>query len=366
MKIAQVAPLFESVPPHLYGGTERIVHYLTEELIHQGHEVTLFASGDSITNARLVTCVNRALRLSQTYQDAVPLHLLLLERLLSEIEDYDIVHFHLDFLHFPLMRRLAHYPSLTTLHGRLDLPEHQMLLREYEDLPLVSISDNQRLPAYWANWQGTVYHGLPTNLYHFQAQSEPYLVFIGRFSPEKRLDRAVEIARLAQMRLIVAAKIDEKERKYYEKDIKELLKQPHVEYIGEVGEAEKQELLGSAQALLFPIDWPEPFGLVMIEAMACGTPVIAFSNGSVPEVIDHGISGYIVHSIEQAVEAAHRCKDHSRQMVRITFERRFSVTTMADNYLKIFRNRIDDSEGVYRFKSGSQPTGVDHPWRRPI
>ncbi|GIX47225.1 MAG: glycosyl transferase [Candidatus Tectimicrobiota bacterium] len=335
MRIAQVAPLYESVPPKLYGGTERVVSYLTEELVRQGHEVTLFASGDSQTRARLVSPCARALRLDARCRDPLVYHILMLEQVFREAADFDLIHFHIDYLHFPLVRRQL-TPALTTLHGRLDLPDLVPLYREFGDLPVVSISNAQRQPLPWLNWQGTVYHGLPPDLYTFQPQPGSYLAFLGRISPEKRPDRAIDIALRTGMPLKIAAKVDRVDRAYFEEVIRPRLRHPLVEYLGEIGEAEKNAFLGNAYALLFPVDWPEPFGLVMIEALACGTPVIAYRCGSVPEVLEHGVTGYIVDGLEEAVRAVERIPLLSRQQCRQVFEARFSVARMARDYLAIY------------------------------
>lgn len=334
MRIAQVAPLHESVPPKLYGGTERVVHYLTEELVKMGHEVSLFASKDSETSARLVPCCERALRLGGVKDRLAP-HILQLERVAQMADQFDIIHFHVDHVHFPLMRRLG-APHVTTLHGRLDLPELRPLFEEFKDMPVVSISEAQKAPLPFANWVGTVYHGLPRDLYRFHARPGNYLAFLGRISPEKRPDRAIEIAERVGMKLLIAAKVDEADRAYFEQVIKPRLQSPWVEFIGEINDREKEEFLGKAYALLFPIDWPEPFGLVMIEALACGTPVIAWRCGSVPEVIEEGVSGFIVESIEEAVEAVERVGELKRVLCRKAFERRFTSEVMAQNYLKVY------------------------------
>jgi glycosyltransferase involved in cell wall biosynthesis len=341
MRIAQVAPLYESVPPKLYGGTERVVSYLTEELVRLGHEVTLFASGDSRTSARLVAGCPRALWRDENCRETLPLHVRLLELVFQDVSRFDVLHFHCDYLHFPLLRRIP-CPSVTTLHGRLHLPDLQPLFDEYSEVPLVSISDDQRRPIPWANWQATVHHGLPRHLHTFREGPGAYLAFLGRISPEKRLDRAIEIACAAGMRLRVAAKIYPEERGYYEQSIVPLLHEARgwVEFIGEVGGSDKDEFLGNAHALLFPIDWPEPFGLVMIEAMACGTPVIAFRNGSVPEVLQHGLTGFIVESVEQAVQAVRQVPGLSRPAIRRAFEERFDVARMAHDYLHVYRRMV--------------------------
>jgi glycosyltransferase involved in cell wall biosynthesis len=337
VKIAQIAPLYERVPPKLYGGTERIVSYLTEELVEAGHEVTLFASGDSVTQAELVVCCDRALRLNPAVRDASPYHVAMLELLRSRAAEFDVLHFHIDHIHFPLVRALAR-KSVTTLHGRLDLPDLAPLFRVFSDIPFVSISKNQRQHLPGVNWAGTVYHGLPRNLLPYRPMaSGGYLAFLGRISPEKRPDRAIEIARRANMPLLMAAKIDKADHEYWLSKIKPLIDDsPIVTYIGEITETEKASFLGGAKALLFPIDWPEPFGLAMIEAMACGTPVIAFRKGSVEEIVTNGVSGFAVDSIDEAVAAVSRIDSLSRKLTRHAFEERFTVTSMAKNYLEIF------------------------------
>lgn len=338
MRIAQVAPLYESVPPKLYGGTERVVSYLTEELVRMGHEVTLFASGDSETSARLVPGCARALWRDPGCKETLPQHVKLMELVFADVSRFDLIHFHCDYVHLPLLRRLP-CPSLTTLHGRVDIPEVRTLFEEYADIPLASISDSQRRPVPSANWQGTVHHGLPRDLHPFSEKSEGYLAFLGRISPEKRLDRAIEIARRTGRRLKVAAKLYAEEDDYYREMIEPLLMQSRdfIEFIGEVGGREKDEFLGKADALLFPIDWPEPFGLVMIEALACGTPVIAWREGSVPEVIEDGVTGYIVGSIDEAVSAVNRLQWLDRHDCRRAFETRFDAARMADEYVAIYR-----------------------------
>jgi glycosyltransferase involved in cell wall biosynthesis len=338
MRIAQVAPLFESVPPKLYGGTERVISYLTEELVRLGHEVTLFASGDSETKAKLVPACPRALWRDESCRETLPHHVRLMDLVFQDASRFDVIHFHCDYLHFPLLRRYP-CPSVTTLHGRLHVPDLQPLFGEFADVPLVSISDDQRRPIPWANWQATVYHGLPRDLHTFRERQGDYLAFLGRISPEKRLDRAVAIARQAGKRLKVAAKIYPEERDYFSQTIKPLLHESRswVEFIGEVGGREKDEFLGNALALLFPIDWPEPFGLVMIEAMACGTPVIAWRNGSVPEVIEDGMTGFVVDSMDEAVQAVGRVASLSRHACRRAFEERYDAARMARDYLEVYR-----------------------------
>jgi glycosyltransferase involved in cell wall biosynthesis len=335
MKIAQVAPLHESVPPRLYGGTERIVHYLTEALVDEGHDVTLFASGDSCTRARLEPIVETALRLDERVVDALAPHLLMFDRVAELAAKFDVIHFHTDYLHFPVFRRCA-VPHVTTFHGRLDLRDLRPVFDNFRELPMVSISDYQRMPVSRANWLGTVHHGLPEDLYRFRPESGDYLAFLGRMSPEKRPDRAIEIAIRSGLPLKMAAKVDKADREYFDARIRPLLEHPLIEFVGEVNERQKSELLGKARALLFPIDWPEPFGLVMIEALACGTPVVAFSHGSVPEVLRHGETGFIVSTVEEAVEAVANIGAISRARCRREFESRFSARLMAKNYAALY------------------------------
>jgi glycosyltransferase involved in cell wall biosynthesis len=341
MKVAQVAPLYESVPPKLYGGTERVASYLTEELVRQGHDVTLFASGDSVTSATLRPMCAAALRLEGgKIVDPLAPHVRMLELVAQEGADFDIVHFHIDYLHFPLTRR-QRLTALTTLHGRLDVPDIHPLFQEFPDMHLVSISDAQRAPMPWANWVGTVHHGLPEDLYVPQEQAGKYLAFIGRISPEKRLDRAIAVAKQVGIPLKIAAKIDASDRDYFESEIRNLMDHPLIEYVGEISEPEKSEFLGNAMALLFLIDWDEPFGLVMAEAMACGTPVIAYGSGSIPEVIDDAVTGYIVDSIEGAVDAVTRIDALDRRLIRSIFEDRFSARRMCLNYVEIYQKLRD-------------------------
>ncbi len=339
MRIAQVAPLYESVPPKLYGGTERVVSYLTEELVKQGHEVTLFASGDSVTRAELVAVAPESLRLAKNCVDQLACHVLMLEQVCKRAKDFDLIHFHIDYMHFPISRRQG-WPHLTTLHGRLDIPELPALYDEFPDMAVVSISDAQRQPLPQARWAGTVYHGLPPDLHPYREQPGQYLAFLGRISPEKRVDRAIAIAKRVGMPLKIAAKIDAADRKYFQAEIEPLFNDPLVEYIGEIGEEEKSAFLGNALALLFPIAWPEPFGLVMIEAMACGTPVIAYRHGSVPEVIDQGVTGFIAEDLDEAVLAVEQASTLDRRLCRQTFERRFSTRRMARDYVKIYERLI--------------------------
>ncbi len=336
MRIAQVAPLYESVPPKLYGGTERVVSWLTEELVAQGHEVTLFASGDSLTTARLIPVCPQALRLNSHCVDQLAHHIYLLERVLREKDEFDLIHFHVDYLHFPLSRSHA-LPQVSTLHGRLDIPDLIPLYREFSEMPLISISDSQRGPLSWANWQGTVHHGLPEDSFEPSFGPGEYLAFLGRVSPEKGLDHAIEIAKRSGIPLKIAAKIDRADRDFFEVRIKPLLDHGLVEYIGEIREHEKNEFLGGAAALLFPINWEEPFGIVMIEAMACGVPVIAYPRGSVAEIIEDGTSGRLVHDIDSAVEAVARLSELDRYVCRCRFEERFTAKRMAEDYLTIYQ-----------------------------
>jgi glycosyltransferase involved in cell wall biosynthesis len=342
LKIAQIAPLYESVPPVTYGGTERVVSYLTEELVAQGQDVTLFASGDSQTSAKLVPGSPRSLRLSGHCIDHLAHHIAMLDDVMRMAPEFDVIHFHIDYMHFPLSRYCA-LPSLTTLHGRLDLPDLLPVYKKFPDAPLVSISLSQRKPLPRVNWIGNVSHGLPMDLLSFQPQAGGYLAFLGRISPEKRVDRAIEIARRAGMPLKVAAKIDKADREYYESTIKPLMSDPHVEFIGEIGEHEKSEFLGNAYAYLFPIDWPEPFGLTMIEAMACGTPTIAFNCGSVSEVMQEGLTGFIVEDMDQAVAAVEKIGTIERTACRNVFEKRFTATHMAEKYLDLYQSMVGNA-----------------------
>ena len=339
MRIAQVAPLIESVPPAGYGGTERVVSNLTEELVRQGHEVTLFASGDSETSARLVASTPRALRLDEEVIDPFAHMVVQLEQVAAQADQFDVIHWHLDYFHFPMSRRLG-VPQLTTLHGRLDIPDLQPVYDEFRDMPLVSISDDQRSPLPQGNFIGTVHHGLPLD--EFEPSYEPgdFLAFLGRISPEKRADRAIEVARRVGMPLRIGAKVDSADQAYFEENIEPLLGHDHVEWVGEVAGADKENLLRHAAALVFPIDWAEPFGLVMIEAMACGTPVIAYGSGSVPEVIDHGVSGFIVDSIDESVDAIGRLGELDRRKVRAQFEERFTVERMTREYVELYRGLL--------------------------
>lgn len=340
MKIAQVAPLFESVPPRLYGGTERVVSFLTEELVRAGHDVTLFASGDSVTTAQLDATRKRSIRLDaegqNDKQDHAVAHLLHIERVFQRAREFDLIHFHVDYLHFPVCRRLS-LPHLTTLHGRLDLPELQTLFFEYNDMPLVSISNAQRRSLPWARWMGTVYHGLPSDLLGFHGKPGSYFAFLGRISPEKGLDEAIGIAKRAGRKIKIAAKVDVMNKLYFEDVVKPLLNDSDVEFVGEIRDAEKEDFLGNAAALLFPIRWPEPFGLVLIESLACGTPVIAYGRGSVPELIRSGVSGYVVNNATEAVAAAKKIMEIDRWRCRDEFERRFSAERMMRQYVELYK-----------------------------
>ncbi|WP_216900846.1 glycosyltransferase family 4 protein [Synechococcus sp. CCY 9618] len=340
MRIAQISTLHERVPPIGYGGTERVVHYLTEELVRRGHEVVLFASGDSLTSAHLCPCVPEALRRSGQVVDSTVHNVIQLDHVVAQHDDFDILHFHNGHFHFPLSSLLG-VPHLSTVHGPLHEPEQRMLYAHFRQVPLVSISESQRLPVPGANWLGTVYHGLPSDLYRYQPNPSPYLAFVGRISPEKRLDRAIAIASAVGLPLKVAAKIDHVDVPYFHDQIEPLLlNNPLVEFVGEVDDVGKQDLLGHALALLFPIDWPEPFGLVMIEANACGTPVIAWRNGSTPEVIREGVNGFLVTSIEEATAAVHRLEQLERSRVRSHFEVCFSVSRQAEDYEQLYRHLI--------------------------
>jgi glycosyltransferase involved in cell wall biosynthesis len=344
MRIAQIAPLYESVPPKLYGGTERVVAHLTNALVARGHEVTLFASGDSETNARLVSCRKVALRLDKELTWDVPAHLSMLAEIRSRARHFDILHFHLDCYHFPFFADMTDR-TLTTLHGRQDVKDLGEIHRYYPNYPVVSISASQRRPLPHLRWIRTVHHGYPKAQYEFSPSPKGgYLAFLGRISPEKGVDRAIEISRRTGVPLRIAAKIDSVDLDYFVAEIEPLLKTPGVEFIGEIGESEKSEFLGNACAVLFPITWPEPFGLVMIEAMACGTPVIGFNHGSVSEVISDGATGFIVESTDEAVRAVERVKSIDRAEVRACFERRFSVDVMAQGYEDAYRTVLQSAE----------------------
>jgi glycosyltransferase involved in cell wall biosynthesis len=361
MRIAQVAPLAESVPPPGYGGTERVVGYLTEALVRLGHEVTLFASGDSTTDAELIPCSPRALRLDENVVDPIAHAVVELEAVAAEAHRFDVIHWHLDYFHFPMSRRLG-VPNVTTLHGRLDIPDLTPIYDEFGEMPVVSISNDQRAPLPQANWVATVHHGMPLDEMQPRLASGDYLAFLGRISPEKRADRAIEVARRADMPLRIAAKVDDVDREYFRREIEPLLEADHVDFVGEIGPEQKAEFLGHARALLFPIDWAEPFGLVMIESMACATPVIAYRAGSVPEVIDHGVSGFIVDDIDGAVEAVGRLDEIDRAAVRAAFERRFGVERMARDYVKVYERLIagwpDRSRGLVPVMAEEPVAGV--------
>jgi glycosyltransferase involved in cell wall biosynthesis len=340
MKIAQVSPLHESVPPLQYGGTERVVSYLTEALVEQGHEVTLFASGDSQTNARLEKGCQHSLRLDTECRDPLSLHLRMLEKVYQRAEEFDVLHFHLDYLPFSMIRHQK-LPAVTTLHGRLDLPELAPVFQEFTDMNLISISDAQRLPLIGNRWLGTVPHGIPKNKYRLGKGKGGYLAFLGRIAPEKGTDRAIEIALQSGIALKIAAKISHVDREYYASKVKPLIKNnPQIEYLGEIGDEEKNEFLGNAHAVLFPIDWPEPFGVVMIEAMACGTPTIAFRYGSVPEVMKEGVTGRIVTNSAEAVGAVNRLGNFDRKLCRQWFEQHFTADRMARDYVGLYEKII--------------------------
>jgi glycosyltransferase involved in cell wall biosynthesis len=345
MRIAQISPLTEAVPPKLYGGTERVISWLTDELVSLGHEVSLFASGDSATTAKLEPMWPRALRLDGSVRDPNALHMTMIERVCRRADEFDILHFHLDYYPFSLMLRQP-TPFVTTLHGRLDLPELQPVFETFSSVPVVSISNSQRRPIRAARWVGTVHHGVPRNLLVPQSQTPSYLAFLGRISPEKRVDRAVRIAERCGLPLKVAAKIDQLDIDYFNDDIRDLFNKQHVEFIGEISDAQKSRFLGRAMALIVPIDWPEPFGLVMIEAMACGTPVIAYNRGSVPEIVEDGLTGFIVEDETSAVAAVRNISKLSRTAIRQRFDERFTASRMAHEYLEIYRQ-------VCRIKTGS-------------
>ncbi len=340
MKIAQVAPLFESIPPKLYGGIERIVHWLTEELIARGHEVTLFASADSQTSAQLVPMCPQGLRLEQTVGvDKVGFHYVMLEQVFKRADEFDIVHFHCDYWHLPYIRAMS-TSAVTTMHSRLDYKPLSSIYEYHPDFNAVSISNAQRKPIPWLNWQANIYHGLPENQLALGDGSDKYLLFLGRICPEKRPDRAIEIAKQAKIKLKIAAKVDPYDKHYYAEEIKPLLDSEYVEYIGEINDDEKQEVIGKALALIHPVEFPEPFGIAMIEAMACGTPVIGFRTGSIPEVVDEGITGFVVDNIPEAVKAIDKVASLSRKQVRAVFEKRFTASRMATDYLNIYERII--------------------------
>jgi glycosyltransferase involved in cell wall biosynthesis len=359
MRIAQVAPLFESVPPKYYGGTERVVHWLTEELVASGHEVTLFASGDSQTSARLDPACRQALRLDDNCTDKVAPHVLMLEKVSQIAAEFDIVHFHLEYLHLSLARTLP-IPAVTTMHGRLDMNYLLPIFDEFREAPFVSISNAQRRPVPWLNWQSTIHHGLPLNSYSFVEKPQNYALFLGRICPEKRVDRAIEIARAAGVHLKIAAKVDPLDREYYRDVIKPLLHGADVEYIGEVGDSVKNELIGGAFALLHPIEFPEPFGIVLIEALACGTPIVAYRRGSIPEVVEEGVTGFVCDDVAEAAEALHKAQTLSRQACRRSFENRFTARRMVQDYLQTYerlllREHFADSQRIARIAPVTTP-----------
>ncbi len=357
LRIAQIAPLAEAVPPRTYGGTERVCSWLTEELVRQGHEVTLFASADSSTSATLAPCCRTGLRRAGVHNHAASL-LLMLDRVRRLAESFDVIHFHVDLYQFPLFQDLAS-KSLTTLHGRLDLPEMYPVYRTFNHMPLVSISNAQRRPILDANWLATVPHGMPDTLIPYSGAQGKYLVFLGRISPEKRPDRAIEIALRAGIPLKLAAKVDVVDQEYFDAAVKPLLDHPLIEFLGEIDDIQKGELLAGALALLFPIDWPEPFGLVMIEAMSAGTPVIAWRNGSVPEIVDPGVTGFIVQCVDEALEAVNQVSTLDRLKVRKRFNDRFTIGRMAETYLMLYRRLAEHARAPSRSSAFADSEGQD-------
>ena len=350
MRIAQIAPLTEAVPPSLYGGTERVISWLTEEMVALGHDVTLFASGDSLTTAKLEPMWPRALRLDGTVRDPNALHMMMIEQVYQRSGEFDLMHFHLDYFPFSLMSRQP-TPFVTTLHGRLDLPEHHPVFATFSTIPIVSISNAQRRPAAKANWVATVPHGLPAQLLQPRPIQPSYLAFLGRISPEKRVDRAIRIAQRCGLPLKIAAKVDRADEDYFNDTIRPMLSTPGVDYIGEIGDEEKSNFLSGAIALLVPIDWPEPFGLVMIEAMACGAPVIAFNRGSVPEIVEDGLTGFVVEDETSAAGAVREISSLSRSAIRRRFEERFTARRMAEDYLRLYRKLVDGKRARLRLAS---------------
>jgi len=355
MRIAQVAPLTEAIPPKLYGGTERVVSWLTEELIQLGHDVTLFASGDSRTSAKLEATWPRALRLDGSVRDANALHMVMLEQVRRRADEFDFIHCHLDYYPFSLFSRQS-TAFVTTLHGRLDLPEHQPVFSTFATVPVVSISNAQRRPVPHAHWVRTIHHGLPESMLAPLPGNQQYLAFLGRIAPEKRVDRAIRIAQECGLPLKIAAKIDNADRDYFEESIRPIMGGPGVEYIGEIGDHEKSAFLGGAIALLVPIDWPEPFGLVMIEAMACGTPVIAFNRGSVSEIVEDNLTGFIVEDEKSAVGSVYRVAELSRAKVRERFEQRFTARRMAQDYLAVYRSLMHAEKPQLRLVGDEAPS----------
>ena len=355
MKIAQVAPLWESVPPVLYGGTERVVSFITEELVRQCHEVTLFASGDSTTKARLIPMCPEALRMSKVITNVDAPFVAMLERVFNAGQEFDIIHSHLEFLPFPLARRSS-TPVLTTLHARLDLPELVPVFKTFSDMPVVSISQAQRQPLPFLNWQATVHHGLPNDLYSFHPKPGKYLVFLGRVAPEKGLDQAIEIAKRVDMPLRIGAKIDPTNFEYYRAVIEPLLDHPLIEYVGEITDLEKDDFLGDAYAQVCPYDWPEPFGLVFTESLACGTPVIAYRRGSLPEIIDHGVTGFLCETLEEMVQSVRHVSVLDRDRCRQAFDTRFTTQRMVQDYLRVYEQMVDTTTSAKRpLAAGSSP-----------
>jgi glycosyltransferase involved in cell wall biosynthesis len=348
MRIAQVSPLYESVPPKMYGGTERVVSWLTEELVKQGHEVTLFASGDSQTKARLIPACEKSLRLNDDVVDSFAYHFVQLQKVQDLSSEFDLIHYHTDYFHFPLSRKSS-VAQVTTLHGRLDLPDLQFIYNEFRDMPLISISKSQRRPLPQARFIGNVYHGLPQDLLPFGTGEGGYLAFLGRICPEKNLPDCIEVAKKTGIPLKIAAKVDKVDREYFQREIRPLLDHPLIEYVGEINDAQKAAFLGNALATLFLIDWPEPFGLVMVESMACGTPLIAYPKGSVPEVVEEGRSGHIVRNVEEAVRAVERIHRIDRRDCRDRFEQRFTVGKMTQGYLEHYTRLIVAKEAGSAF-----------------
>lgn len=362
MKIAQVTPLYEAVPPRLYGGTERVVAHLTDALVELGHEVTLFASAEAKTRARLIPVRDQAIRLDpEPLKSDLAAHMTMLAEVLDRADDFDVVHFHTDMLHFPFFQGLAD-KTVTTLHGRLDLKDLPEVYERWPQFGLVSISDDQRCPLLAANWKATVHHGMPGDLYRFSSSPEGYLAFLGRISPEKRPDRAIEIATRLGKPLKMAAKVDAADKAYWETVIQPLVGgNPLIEFVGEIGDDQKSAFLGGAEALLFPIDWPEPFGLVMIEALACGTPVVAFRSGSTPEIIEDGATGFLVDTMDQAVAAAGQAHRLDRESIRARFDLRFSATAMARRYLDVYGDLLARRPFAAHVLDGAQtPSRIAH------